>query len=137
MMTILQPILIAQGQYPGSCVVQKWFLKSYIVTLVKVVAFGQATLQIFISVWKTNETSYINYIWIFMYITAKSKKMSRLLLHIVAIHYALMSCFRVDFDNLLVPLKCSTSVGNTFLLIVLILVTSSSLPVCSPKLEFS
>lgn len=72
-----------------------------------------------------------------MYITAKSKKMSRLLPHIVAIHYVVMSYPRVDLDNVLVPLKRFTSVGNTFLLFILILLTSSSFPVCSPKLGFS
>ena len=72
-----------------------------------------------------------------MYITAKSKEMSGLLLHTVATHYAVMSYPRVDVDNLLLPLKHSTSVGNPFLLFILILVTSSSFPVCSPKLAFS
>lgn len=72
-----------------------------------------------------------------MYVTAKSKETSGLLLHIAATHYAVVSYPRVDVDNLLLPLNHSTSVGNPFLLLILILVTSSSFPVCSPKLVFS
>lgn len=58
--------------------------------------------------------------------------------HIAAIHYAVKSYSRVDFDNLLVPLKLCPFVGNIFLLFIVIPFTSKlSLPVhqswCFPE----